>query len=110
MIIPNAEHPHAQEIEKWTDEYTDEIVQEAIKPQSDGFLPIRQNRTGGCFGTSHERSFSGAQMVQWLIKKGYAVDASQAVRLGQKMFDQGKLNHVNRDTHFQDDPNLIYML
>ena len=41
-------------------------------------------------------------MVEWLIKRELATDVAQAVRLGQTMYNQAKLIHVNRDTHFQN--------
>ena len=74
MILPNGDYPSEEEKALWSDEYTEEIINEAIQEPNQGGLKIQTHTSGCCSRTRLESSFFARDFVQWLMNSKFAQD------------------------------------
>lgn len=57
---------------------------------------------------TYKQSFTGTEMVDWLINNGICINRQLAVQLGQYILDQSLIRHYWGDQPFRDGASFIY--
>jgi hypothetical protein len=81
-----------------------EVLKKSIKSTSPGIIKNRSDQLG-----EYDSCMAGKEMVDWIVKfnpKEYT--RCVAVGMWQALLEEGAVEHVLRQFHFEDQENLIY--